>query len=318
MEPTSQFQTSGLKKAGVPQKHNILLIVLIFVNVVAFIVTIFFNAASSLPSIKIFKSVTGNISDRHPVDITPAGWTFSTWGIIYTWQGLWLLFNVVIIFIKNANGDGYLYQTPLVLSPVVHLIYLSNLGFNIAWLFLFDSELFSVGFGVLVLIVITLYIPIILTHKSTYEAIPYLNRNQACLWAYRILVLNGLPFYATWVTIASSLNFSIAMTYEWQTQIPRDTQTSGYIALAAVTLILIIYFALDLYIFEKYLRYTYSVYLQLFIAFAGVLSKHWAARKGTAIFVLVLLIFSAVVFLVKIVLSIIRAAKGRSRSKVLS
>ena len=35
------------------------------------------------------------------------------------------------------------------------------------------------------------------------------------LWLYRILLNNGLVFYATWVTVATALNFAIALTYEW-------------------------------------------------------------------------------------------------------
>lgn len=32
----------------------------------------------------------------------------------------------------------------------------------------------------------------------------------------RIFINNGLAFYATWVTIATHLNFTIALTYEWK------------------------------------------------------------------------------------------------------
>ena len=34
------------------------------------------------------------------------------------------------------------------------------------------------------------------------------------IWIYRILVNNGLVFYATWVTIATILNFNIALEYD--------------------------------------------------------------------------------------------------------
>ncbi len=35
---------------------------------------------------ELFPKSTGNISDTFYTDITPAGWTFSIWGFIYTWQ----------------------------------------------------------------------------------------------------------------------------------------------------------------------------------------------------------------------------------------
>jgi hypothetical protein len=34
------------------------------------------------------------------------------------------------------------------------------------------------------------------------------------IWVYRIFVNNGLVFYATWVTIATILNFNIALVYD--------------------------------------------------------------------------------------------------------
>ena len=34
----------------------------------------------------IFHSNTGNISDKYYLEITPAGWAFSIWGIIYAYQ----------------------------------------------------------------------------------------------------------------------------------------------------------------------------------------------------------------------------------------
>ena len=38
----------------------------------------------------LFKSKTGDVSDKYPTDITPAGWTFTIWIVIFIWQGLWV------------------------------------------------------------------------------------------------------------------------------------------------------------------------------------------------------------------------------------
>ena len=53
-----------------------------------------------------------------------------------------------------------------------------------------------------------------ISHKNIYDAEAVLrNKNQVYLWLYRAFVNNGLAYYATWVTIATFLNFSIALTY---------------------------------------------------------------------------------------------------------
>lgn len=45
-----------------------------------------------------FHSSTGNVSARHETDITPAGWTFSIWGVIYTWLTLMVMYITTYVF----------------------------------------------------------------------------------------------------------------------------------------------------------------------------------------------------------------------------
>ncbi len=86
-------------EAGVLDR--IILPIMIVLNTILFVIMAFFNAAASTQLIEgLFKNKTNEISYIAEVSITPAGWTFSTWGIIYAWQALWLIFNVVLIFIK--------------------------------------------------------------------------------------------------------------------------------------------------------------------------------------------------------------------------
>ena len=59
-----------------------------------------------------------------------------------------------------------------------------------------------------------LYVALIISHKNIYDAEAVLKNNRKIyLWLYRVLVNNGLAYYATWVTVATCLNFSIALTY---------------------------------------------------------------------------------------------------------
>ena len=63
------------------------------------------------------------------------------------------------------------------------------------------------------LLTLTLYVALIISHKNIYDASSQLKSNPVYLWLYRALVNNGLAYYATWVTVATFLNFSIALTY---------------------------------------------------------------------------------------------------------
>ncbi len=175
------------------------------------------------------------MSARANTLITPAGWTFGVaWSLIYLWQGLWLLYDIATIFIKTNNG--YLYRQPSILTPIFHFFIIANFAFNITWLFIFAEEKFWVSiiiikyrtqriiikkiyfkkpsFAVLALIVLTLYISLVISHRNIYDADVLFKVNQRYIWLYRIFVNNGLAFYATWVTIATMLNFAIALTYD--------------------------------------------------------------------------------------------------------
>ena len=60
----------------------------------------------------------------------------------------------------------------------------------------------------------SVYAAIVISHRNIYNADQYLKRRWV-LWLYRILVNNGLCFYAAWLTIATLLNLAIAITYRW-------------------------------------------------------------------------------------------------------
>jgi hypothetical protein len=65
-------------------------------------------------------------------------------GIIYTWQALWLCFNIFLIFKKN--DDQYpLCVDPPVLTIVFHIVIWFNFIFNMSWLFAWDNENLTVN-----------------------------------------------------------------------------------------------------------------------------------------------------------------------------
>ena len=59
--------------------------------------------------------------------------------------------------------------------------------------------------------------------------------------------------------------------YLAEADIEKNKETSGIIALSLLTLIFMIYFLMDIYFLEKYLRFTWSQYLQLLFALSGMI-----------------------------------------------
>ena len=89
-----------------PPPHSPLNITLILMTVATFVMTAIFNAlAGSGAGVgSIFESTVGNISDKYDLYITPAGFTFSIWSVIYLWIALILLFFIISIFFKTDFG----------------------------------------------------------------------------------------------------------------------------------------------------------------------------------------------------------------------
>jgi hypothetical protein len=65
------------------QTHKCVNILAIICVSLCFIVTVIFNALAGSGNSTFFNSVTGNISDKYELDVTPAGWTFSIWVNIF-------------------------------------------------------------------------------------------------------------------------------------------------------------------------------------------------------------------------------------------
>ena len=89
-----------------PPSHSPLNISLILLTLATFVLTATFNAlAGSGAGVgSIFESTVGDISDLYELYITPAGFTFSIWSVIYLWIALMLLFFIISIFIRTDFG----------------------------------------------------------------------------------------------------------------------------------------------------------------------------------------------------------------------
>ena len=89
--------------SGPHKKVNIILILLASS---LYVLTLVFNGLSGsgvgVPS--LFLYTVGQISDMFELFITPAGFAFTIWTVIYAWLSLSLLFFIISIFINTDSG----------------------------------------------------------------------------------------------------------------------------------------------------------------------------------------------------------------------
>ena len=152
-------------------------------NMTAFVLTIIVNGLAGSTTL-IGGKTTADISNLYPTLITPAGYVFAIWGVIY------ILLGVFVVYQALPREKGKEYQ-----SKIGGLFVLSSL-LNVTWLFFWQNEILSLSVVVMFLLLVSL-IAIYLR----------LNIGKSTASLREKLAIH-LPFsvYLGWITIASTAN----------------------------------------------------------------------------------------------------------------
>jgi len=105
---------------------------LILVNTLAFIAVLAVNyLANALP---LHGKDTGELSNQYPNLFTPAGLTFSIWGIIYLWLAVWIAYQIAALFRPALAAR---------VEPMIDKIgwlFVATCVFNVSWIFAWHWE----------------------------------------------------------------------------------------------------------------------------------------------------------------------------------
>ncbi|MCW4030512.1 MAG: tryptophan-rich sensory protein [Candidatus Bathyarchaeota archaeon] len=166
---------------------------LIYANIVAYIFTILINSLAG-STMLIGGQNTAAISDNNPTLITPAGYVFSIWGIIYVLLGAFVIYQALPRERKSAYHQ-----------KIGWLFLLSSL-FNIAWIFVWQYESLILS----VILIFALLFSLIAIYMR-------LNIGRSKVRTSERLAVH-LPFsvYLGWITIASIADVAVTLTaYNW-------------------------------------------------------------------------------------------------------
>ncbi|XP_064406390.1 uncharacterized protein LOC135351337 [Halichondria panicea] len=267
------------------------------ISTLVLLATFAINGLSSVPNHQKygFKYTIANVSSMFYTQITPAGYTFAIWGVIYLCQIAWIVYGWTFMCRKSAVNT---------ISPFTYIAYaVANLT-NIAWIYVWDNLYIKVAAGVLFLSAISLYISLGSAAYYLYTQTSTLSKNDPKdLHTTRILVLNSLAIYMTWVTIASLIGLTTVLQYF--TSI--GAVAAGTTSLSILAVIVLVYFILENTILDRYLRYVGIVYPVLIWALTGSVVAHWGKETDgqNPVITVVLLAVSILLFLVRIVLWIV-------------
>ncbi|MDH5635644.1 MAG: tryptophan-rich sensory protein [Candidatus Bathyarchaeota archaeon] len=156
-------------------------------NVVAFLALVIVNGLATTTLLN--GRTTAEVSGLYPTLITPAGFTFSIWGIIY----VLLLVFVVFQLLPRHRQDAFHGQ-------IGYLFALSSV-FNVVWLFLWQHDYITVSVA-LMFALLTSLVAIYLRLQIGKSKVPF--REKLCV---------HLPFsvYLGWITVASIANVATAL-----------------------------------------------------------------------------------------------------------
>ncbi len=159
-----------------------------WLNIMSFLFTVLVNGLAGSTTILGGKN-TAQISDANPTLITPAGYVFSIWGVIYILLGIFVVFQAL----PSEKGKD--------LQKRIGWLFILSSLLNIAWLFLWQFEYLSLSVVLMFLLLATLI--------SIYLRLN-IGKSTAPL---REKLAVHLPFsvYLGWITIASIANVTVTL-----------------------------------------------------------------------------------------------------------
>ncbi len=134
------------------------------------------------------------VSQSFPTTITPAGYAFSIWGVIY----LLIFASMIMLFIKSEKE----YESSIIKNTLV--LFCISCIFNVAWTFAFSYKLIWLS----AIFIVALLVTVILILQKMQK----LHPNRKGLFDVALAVYAGWLFVATLVNIAAffvSIKFNL-------------------------------------------------------------------------------------------------------------
>lgn len=159
----------------------------VIISIVLFAITLMINMLGSSGFINGLNQK--DISDKFSTLITPAGFTFSIWGIIYL-----LLFIVLVMMFLKRNEKYYV----TIIRQITPLFWLSCV-LNSLWIVVFSYQLISLS----LLVILALCVTLLLILRRIFRA----DNKESALLPIAFAIYSGWVFIASFVNLALFLNY---------------------------------------------------------------------------------------------------------------
>lgn len=243
-----------------------------WINLIAFIISIAINGLGASGFINGMSQK--DVSNNYHTLITPAPFTFSIWGLIYS-----LVFiTLIMMIVKEKDRD--VKKLIDIFTPV---FLLSSL-FNILWIVTFSYE----KIGISTILIFALLISLTKINQRLFE-----YRNEV---PYK---LTGLSFglYAGWLTIATVVNISaFLVSINWNGFGIADTVWAAIVLLIALIIVILISMKLKNVVYPLPVAWAFFGILKESERLANDINYGPYIKPATIIGIVVLLIVSIMQF----------------------
>lgn len=168
--------------------------ILSILNLLTFVLVLIVNALANI--LPINGLTTGEVSDSYINLFTPAGFTFSIWGLIYTLLGIFVIYQLVLSY-RNENTKF--------IEDIGYWFIISNL-LNSIWIYTWHNLMISISLIIMLLLLISLIM--------VYQKLGIGSSNET----KKIKTLVHIPFsiYLGWISVATIANFSaFFVSFNW-------------------------------------------------------------------------------------------------------
>jgi len=282
---------------------------LALVSVVAFGIDLYVNYAFTNGQYK--SRSERNVTNNHLTQITPAQWVFMIWNVIYGLLIIWYIYVFYLLLCRqllSRSGKSPLFPGIFwFLFTIVHIL-------NGVWIYCFlHNSMVLAGIIVIVLTLMLYLLNMIAFRVCWWDVTSYdrtnkndpesdedmveLSRCEIELLKY--LTLNGLPLYAMWCTIVACIQWAIIFKYSifhWSDNV------SCIVVLSVLSLLLLIYWNMELLMKREYFTCTWLPDIALILAFSAIIDRYnyiGGMHRPGLFYVFILLIVSIVSILLK-------------------
>jgi hypothetical protein len=158
-------------------------------SVIAYLIMVTFNILANL--IPLNGMTTGELSNRYPSLITPAGYTFLIWTIIYALLFAYTIYQLEILVHRRKLGSK--------VTSYIRLYFILSCLCNAAWIVAWHYN--YIALSLMLIIIILVCLSFINIYVYTEEL------------SFREKLFIRLPFsiYFGWVTVATVVNTSVLL-----------------------------------------------------------------------------------------------------------